>query len=57
MSLVSAILITAGSIPAIQGTAFVAGGMVLASGTAQGIGAVAVSLLGITLRAFRAEEL
>ena len=43
-SIISAILITLGSIPAIPGIAFVAGGTVLASDTAQAIGAVAVSL-------------
>ncbi|KAF4611678.1 hypothetical protein D9613_003648 [Agrocybe pediades] len=44
MSIISAILITAGSIPAIPAIAAGAGGAILASGTAHAIGAVAVGV-------------
>ncbi|KDR73932.1 hypothetical protein GALMADRAFT_594529 [Galerina marginata CBS 339.88] len=44
MSIISAILITAGSIPAIPAIAAGAGGAVLASGTAHAIGAVAIGV-------------
>jgi hypothetical protein len=43
MSIVSAILITAGSIPAIPAIAAGAGGAVLASSTAHAIGAIAIA--------------
>ena len=43
MSVISAILITAGSIPAIPAIAAGAGGAVLASGTAHAIGAIALA--------------
>ena len=43
MSIVSAILVTAGSIPAIPAIAAGAGGAVLASSTAHAIGAIAVA--------------
>ena len=44
MSIISAILITAGSIPAIPAIAAGAGGAVLASGAVQAVGAIAVGL-------------
>ena len=44
MSVISAILITVGSIPAIPAVAGGAGGAILASGAAQAIGAIAVGL-------------
>ena len=44
MSIISAILITAGSIPAIPAIAAGAGGAVLASGAAQAAGAIAIGL-------------
>lgn len=44
MSIISAILITAGSIPAIPAISAGAGGAVLASGAAHAIGAIAVGL-------------
>lgn len=44
MSIISAILITAGSIPAIPAIAAGAGGAVLASGAAQTAGAIAIGL-------------
>ena len=44
MSIISAILITAGSIPAIPAIASGAGGVVLASGAAHAIGAIAVGV-------------
>lgn len=44
MSIVSAILITAGSIPAIPAIAAGAGGAVLASSTVHAIGAIAVGM-------------
>ena len=44
MSIISAILITAGSIPAIPAIAAGAGGAVLASGAAHAIGAIAVGV-------------
>ncbi|KAF8153959.1 hypothetical protein B0H34DRAFT_662163 [Crassisporium funariophilum] len=44
MSIISAILITAGSIPAIPAIAAGAGGAVLASGAAHAVGAIAVGL-------------
>ena len=44
MSILSAILITAGSIPAIPAIAAGAGGAVLASSTAHAIGAIAVGM-------------
>lgn len=44
MSIISAILITAGSIPAIPAIAAGAGGAVLASGTAHAVGAIVVGL-------------
>jgi len=44
MSIISAILITAGSIPAIPAIAAGAGGAVLASGAIQAVGAIAVGL-------------
>lgn len=50
MSTISAILITAGSLPAIPAVAAGAGGAVLASGAAQAVGAIAVGL-GSWLRA------
>ncbi|KAG6908800.1 hypothetical protein DXG01_003247 [Tephrocybe rancida] len=53
MSIISAILITAGSIPAIPAIASGAGGAVLASGAAHAIGAIAVGLgqaLSITVK-------
>lgn len=50
MTTISAILITAGSLPAIPAVAAGAGGAVLASGAAQAVGAIAVGL-GSWLRA------
>jgi len=44
MSIISAILITAGSIPAIPAIAAGAGGAALASGAAHAIGAIAVGV-------------
>jgi hypothetical protein len=44
MSVISAILITAGSIPALPAISAGAGGTVLASGAAHAIGAIAVGL-------------
>lgn len=44
MSVISAILITAGSIPALPAISAGAGGAVLASGAAHAIGAIAVGL-------------
>lgn len=44
MSIISAILITAGSIPAIPAIAAGAGGAVLASGAVQAAGAIAIGL-------------
>jgi hypothetical protein len=44
MSIISAILITAGSIPAIPAIAAGAGGAILASGTAHAIGAIAIGV-------------
>jgi len=53
MSIISAILITAGSIPALPAISAGAGGAVLASGAAHAIGAIAVGLgqaLGSTVK-------
>jgi hypothetical protein len=44
MSVISAILITAGSIPALPAISAGAGGAVLASGAAHAIGAIAIGL-------------
>jgi hypothetical protein len=44
MSIISAVLITAGSLPAIPALTAGAGGAVLASGAAQAIGAIAVGI-------------
>ena len=44
MSTISAILITAGSIPAIPAVAAGAGGAILASGAAHAVGAIAVGI-------------
>jgi len=44
MSIISAILITAGSIPAIPAISAGAGGAILASGTAHAIGVIAVGV-------------
>ena len=55
MSTVSAILITAGTIPSIPAISAGAGGAILASGAAQAVGAIAVGV-GSWLKAAQAES-